>query len=42
VSESPPVYLIDSPGILLPKLGQSEVEKGLRLALTGNTRGRNC
>ena len=38
VSDSPPVYLVDSPGVLLPKLEQSENEKGLRLALTGAIR----
>jgi hypothetical protein len=37
VSRSPHIYLIDSPGIMLPKI--DEPETGLRLAVTGVWRG---
>lgn len=37
VSNDPPVFVIDSPGIMLPRFepGQSGLEKALKLALTG-------
>jgi ribosome biogenesis GTPase A len=38
VSNSPNAYLLDSPGIMLPRIDVNENEKGLKLALVGSIR----
>lgn len=35
VSDNPPAFLIDSPGIFVPRIDKSQNEIGLKLALTG-------
>jgi ribosome biogenesis GTPase A len=35
ISDNPATYIMDSPGVMLPKMESSEGEVGLRLALTG-------
>lgn len=35
LTENPPSYIIDSPGIMLPKFSDEDAEIGLKLALTG-------
>lgn len=40
VYDQPPIYVFDTPGVMIPFLGHGEVgsERGLKLALTGERR----
>lgn len=42
VSESPPIFVVDTPGIMLPRFEQTEegLEQGLKLGLTGAIKDR--
>lgn len=33
VNEDPPSYIVDSPGIMVPRIEDAEIEKGLKLVL---------
>jgi len=44
VYDKPPIYVFDTPGVMMPFLGHDEVgaERGLKLALTGELGGVGC
>jgi ribosome biogenesis GTPase A len=35
VSQTPPTFLLDTPGVMIPQISREDNERGLKLALTG-------